>query len=981
MIRSRTLACALVLGMAAAAWAAAPSTSTRAASTSQTVATVGPVPVTRAEFEARYRLAEQDHRTRNQTDVSEDLRPLLRRQVLEGLIRERILILEARRRGTPVSDAEAEAMLRTDPAFQRAGRFDEKAYATARGTQPEAFRAALEKARVVIAAQRLKQSLEKEQTPADTVIHQNLSRRSTAATIEFLRLRRPEFATGAREPSERELLADLREHGRNRRNPEEARVSVVFVNQPPLADSLMHDPDARREWVTRMRQRADSVIAGVRGGAALEDLAEPFGGVKHAVLRRDSYPGFWKGAPRHNQAVFALGEGALLQEPVPGQPGWVVARLDRSVPEGPAPLTHVVPEARLELRQRASAARDEALLRQIYASVRDSLAGPAWNVRYAVIELGIEPTPEPSAAEVERAYREHRADYSIFEPVAGTVVTRPLSEVRGEVIERLRSDRADALSTAAARRLLESWKARRRPRAERGVEIRGPLLAPVGSLVDTGWAAAALSETLKVRPQLPGTGMVRTERGWVVYEMLGLESRGVPTLEQARPNLRGRLEAARRDQEEAEARAWFERDPSRFDAGELVYFTRIIVPPVDILDAPVTRAEAERYYRLNLADFTAPQSIEARHILLIPEGSSAAEDSAALRLAQELASRARAGERVFDLARLHSLDLETRDQGGNLGELHPGSMWPEFERVAFRLRPGEIGGPVRTSVGYHIIECMRSTPSQVTPLRHCYSNVAAAVATLKADSLSRVRAEGLRAGVTTPRQALALAGKSNLFTLPGSLPVSARKDADEGFLAMLLQQKPGQLSPGVMPYRGGHMISWVDSFARAPRPVWNDLRSQLMDRFRRERALQSVAAKAAELDSMTRAGWSWDSLATLWGGWQEMPDIASGTEFPEMKGTRPVLDSLVFGRTGAPPVLSPGEISSWVHLEEGSVRVRLLERRQPNAVELRPRIEQERRLELERRMRKVYEGLARRHPIRILDPELRGVSLPALPES
>lgn len=57
------------------------------------------------------------------------------------------------------------------------------------------------------------------------------------------------------------------------------------------------------------------------------------------------------------------------------------------------------------------------------------------------------------------------------------------------------------------------------------------------------------------------------------------------------------------------------------------------------------------------------------------------------------------------LARQYSEDASNA-KGGDLGWLSPGDTVPEFERAMNALNPGEIGGPVQTPFGWHLIQVM-----------------------------------------------------------------------------------------------------------------------------------------------------------------------------------------------------------------------------------------------------------------------------------
>ena len=98
-----------------------------------------------------------------------------------------------------------------------------------------------------------------------------------------------------------------------------------------------------------------------------------------------------------------------------------------------------------------------------------------------------------------------------------------------------------------------------------------------------------------------------------------------------------------------------------------------------------------------------------QHILIAPDQQNTLDEAGIL--ANRVYDQLLAGEPFEKLVRLYSMDTQSRDDGGSLGWVNPGSLVPEFENAAKSLPVGQVSKPVRTRYGYHIIRVVdrRST--------------------------------------------------------------------------------------------------------------------------------------------------------------------------------------------------------------------------------------------------------------------------------
>jgi peptidyl-prolyl cis-trans isomerase D len=150
--------------------------------------------------------------------------------------------------------------------------------------------------------------------------------------------------------------------------------------------------------------------------------------------------------------------------------------------------------------------------------------------------------------------------------------------------------------------------------------------------------------------------------------------------------------------------------------------------------AKVDAAAIKAYYDSNAAEFRLPEQVRAEYVVLSAEALGKAEKvtdeelkaaydarSKQIGAAEErrashillkskeeadklLAELKQAPQRFAELAKKQSIDTGSAEQGGDLGLVSPGSLASKpLEDALYKLKEGEIGGPVQTEFGFHVI--------------------------------------------------------------------------------------------------------------------------------------------------------------------------------------------------------------------------------------------------------------------------------------
>jgi nitrogen fixation protein NifM len=120
----------------------------------------------------------------------------------------------------------------------------------------------------------------------------------------------------------------------------------------------------------------------------------------------------------------------------------------------------------------------------------------------------------------------------------------------------------------------------------------------------------------------------------------------------------------------------------------------------------ISDVEIGIYYHIHAEQFNSPERREVCHIFISinPDYPENTEDMALIR-AQEIAEKLQKKPHKFaDLALKHS-ECPTALQGGVLGTVARGTLYPEIDAVLFNLKAGQVSDAVKSEIGFHVVLC------------------------------------------------------------------------------------------------------------------------------------------------------------------------------------------------------------------------------------------------------------------------------------
>jgi len=669
--------------------------------------------------------------------LSDDDKKLLRKNVLDELIRERLWLADARRRGMAVTEAAIDSRMKQSDYFKKGGKVDEAMFQRFKKSETSNYPALHDEIQNAILLEEYVRWMERRFGPRDAELRKEFETRSATASIRYM-LMGPDAVSLDPEATPAQIRAYYDAHPDEFESADEAHIQYIRI--PIGADASV--PDSAKESAAQVASKvASDVIAAIRTGAPAETAAKPYGGIQDPGWTKLGEP--IRGLGRSDAltaAIKGVDPPAWIREPIRIGPMYAVVNVVERHRAKRLPFREVVYYAKrkadFEVRDQVldSLAREDVRLHpeSYYApKIEVSIVARGLNT----FEAGSPPTPK----EIDRRLEKLKDDLHLPDSSRAYLDSTRASISALIVQERQVKSGFHVLKDAAG-------KLAKKESAARVASRYGGVLSVVrtyrgqppehaslleGKLLDSLYTMRAGAV---IGPRVKGDSVY-------VVRLETIDGTYVPPYAEIRHDARDAAEAKQRAAVAREAEAWFStrggtyRTPSRYIL-DVVFFAKKKPEQIAVPDDSIAS-----YWHQHPLEFTEPAKAKVRHILFRVTDPSAPGPARQ----KALAARKRLvdGEDFAVVAREVSEDAGTAARGGELGELTRGAVPKEFGDAMMSLGVGEVSEPIETKFGYHVIKVESRTAERLRPLEECKTEIRGVLADVIADSLARVPARVL----------------------------------------------------------------------------------------------------------------------------------------------------------------------------------------------------------------------------------------------
>jgi len=235
----------------------------------EVLARVDGIPITRFQWDRLAVPYFEEVKARAGRPLSKDEEQLLRKNVLDELVRERLWVADARRRGFTVSEAELDARLQRNDYFKTNGTFDPAKFRSYKLAPESNYHDIQDQVRNAVLLDKYVAWMRTKYRVTEPELRKEFQSRTSQAVIRYLWLT-PDQVSLEPQSSASQIQAYYEGHKDAFQTPEEARISYIRIgveHAPGASDSVHAAAEAQAVLGTK------AVLAGLRAGQPAEKLA------------------------------------------------------------------------------------------------------------------------------------------------------------------------------------------------------------------------------------------------------------------------------------------------------------------------------------------------------------------------------------------------------------------------------------------------------------------------------------------------------------------------------------------------------------------------------------------------------------------------------------------------------------------------------------------------------------------------------------
>lgn len=350
-----------------------------------------------------------------------------------------------------------------------------------------------------------------------------------------------------------------------------------------------------------------------------------------------------------------------------------------------------------------------------------------------------------------------------------------------------------------------------------------------------------------------------------------------------------------------------------------------------------TQQQIEQYYDAHKSQYTKPEEVDSRHILIsVPANATPQQVSAAQAKANSILTQLKGGADFAALAKKYSDDPGSKDKGGELGFVQKGTMVPEFDNAIFTQPVGALT-IVHSQFGFHIVQVEKRNPQQEQALNEVLPEIQASLiqqqtAAAESQYAQQLTSEAAKTGLDKTAAAHHLQVVTTQ-PLGRQGTISAIPDASQ-LLNKAFTTKPGD-APQSATTGDGYAIFQVKGIVPAHAPSFAEWKDHVLSDYRDQQVPGLIDSKTKELADKAQSMNDLAKAAKAVGAKVQTSDLVTASDqVPEIGQLGQVAPQLF--------KLNVGNISGPIDTASAGIVAKIVDKQQPTPAEMAKNLDQTR---------------------------------------